>query len=849
MPIVPPEGKLDSRIALIGEALGAQELIQGRAFIGPSGRLLWHILGRYNIYRPMCYITNVIPDEQISDPLNKLSPVRLKYYIDNLYRELQKTSCNIYVPLGRTALYALTNEKSIDSWRGSIMRTVLGTKCIPTYHPAYILRRLNQLTYFDTDIERAVSQSTHKEIIVPQGQINTDPTIQDVINFTHEVLAKKTKLTYDIETDGTGGLTCIGLSIDQTRAIVIPLQGQMYWKPQELMIVIENLQQIFASNLFEKEAHNGSFDIVGLSLMGINVSPPYGDTMYKHHCYDPAAPPGIDQKSHSLATITSRYTLQPFYKSWDVTPTGKIGIPQLEGRSDLDRERGIREYCGIDVTTTRQISNILDNKMSKAQMNLYKKHHSRLQKYLITAYKEGINIDQTKSISLANTLRARAKAIELTLSNNFNYTFSVTSPKQLQTVLYDILNLPKQFHPDPRNPRKKLLTADDQALVQLYLKTQDSNILTIRDAKEFYKLASFLNPVGKSSIKKRRPFDGTLRTEYRPTTKTCRLASSFSTASRVGINLQNIPSYVRQVFVPKDQHIFIEADYRQAEAMIIAWDSMDSDMMHRFEMSRNDPEKYDIHWANAEIILERSRIALTKDDRSCCKHIVYGGAYLMQPPKTQETILKLATDSTRPYYIPGIEKPEYAPMFISLSECKRRLDKYISSVPKLTQWQENIAHIIRSTGKLQNSFGFTVTYHDIITDQELKYCFGFREKDFHDTHKEALAMIPQSSIAIMCCQAWMNVDDELRLSQIGRVVAQVHDSLLIEVKDDWPSIYHAYQVTKRHMEKSYVIKNNHLSVPIECKIGYSWRPEDEHTKIFNENDLWEKYHNLKNGRA
>src|SRR5262245_35420115 len=212
----------------------------------------------------------------------------------------------------------------------------------------------------------------------------------------------------------------------------------------------------------------------------------------------------------------------------------------------------------------------------------------------------------------------------------------------------------------------------------------------------------------------------------------------------------------------------------------------------------------------------------------------------MKPPKTQETILKYATDSTKPYTIPGIDQTQYAPMFISLNECKRRQEKYLDSVSKLKEWQDGIANLIRYTGQLSNSFGFTVTYHNIITDNELKYSFGFREKDFHDTLKEALAMIPQSTIAIMCCQAWMNTDDELRLFNIGRVVAQVHDSLLLEIKDDWQSVYMAYNIVKRHMEKEYVIKGNKFTVPLECKVGYNWYLKDE-PGIFNEDDLWKIY--------
>jgi hypothetical protein len=155
------------------------------------------------------------------------------------------------------------------------------------------------------------------------------------------------------------------------------------------------------------------------------------------------------------------------------------------------------------------------------------------------------------------------------------------------------------------------------------------------------------------------------------------------------------------------------------------------------------------------------------------------------------------------------------------------------------EWQENIAQILRATATLTNAFGFTVKYHNIITDPTLKYCFGFRERDFHDTLKEALSMIPQSTIGIMCCQALMNIDDDLRAKGIGRVCAQVHDSLLLEVKSEWPYPLQAFSIAKKHMEKEYIIKGNKFVVPTEFKLGTSWQCEYE--KIYTEDDLWQAW--------
>lgn len=45
-PIVPPDGPVEARYALVGEAPGEHESLEGRGFVGPSGGLLWQLMGR-----------------------------------------------------------------------------------------------------------------------------------------------------------------------------------------------------------------------------------------------------------------------------------------------------------------------------------------------------------------------------------------------------------------------------------------------------------------------------------------------------------------------------------------------------------------------------------------------------------------------------------------------------------------------------------------------------------------------------------------------------------------------------------------------------------------------------------
>src|SRR4051812_4072876 len=127
--LVGPEGPLDARIVIIGEAPGVEEERTGRPFIGGSGQILSQVLAKAGIDRSQCYITNIM---QIRPPQNDFgyfyedkkrnNPSRL--LVDGITRlegELSRLRPNVIVPLGTEPLRAVTGLRSIEKWRGSIL--------------------------------------------------------------------------------------------------------------------------------------------------------------------------------------------------------------------------------------------------------------------------------------------------------------------------------------------------------------------------------------------------------------------------------------------------------------------------------------------------------------------------------------------------------------------------------------------------------------------------------------------------------------------------------------------------------------------------------------------------------
>ena len=404
--------------------------------------------------------------------------------------------------------------------------------------------------------------------------------------------------------------------------------------------------------------------------------------------------------------------------------------------------------------------------------------------------------------TFAKDYRSKASAIAESIAKHYGVAnFNLASPKQLSEFLYDTLKLPVQYHRNTKSQR--VPTADDKALLNLFLDTNDHFVLEIRNAKQFLKFASFLDPNGKAAKQKRKTWDDRLRCEYKMTTGTGRLSSAASTATKLGINLQNIPKEVRQTYIPAPGYIFLERDYRQAEAYVIAWDTPDYDLMHRFTLAIAEPESFDFHWHNTEIMMQRSREDCSPVDRQANKSIAYGSYYGMQPRRVQQAIL----EQSEPL------------IFIPLDECRKRQEVFIKAT-QCEMRQARIRQEILDTGMQRSPTGQIVRYHEVIIG-DLKYRFGKRE--YSEVFRSAYSMIPQDVVARFTNAALVEIDNSLRERKLGRVVLQVHDSLLLEVCDSSEALERAWEISSAALAQKLCIRGSEMQIPATGALGYDWK--------------------------
>ncbi len=134
---VPGEGPADAAIFFIGEGPGRNEDLQGRPFVGASGRFLESLLKEIGLDRTQVFITNVVkcrPPEN-RDPL----PPELTTCRDYLDRQIALVRPSVVVTLGRFSMARYFPGEAITKIHGQAKR-VGNTYYLPLFHPAAALR-------------------------------------------------------------------------------------------------------------------------------------------------------------------------------------------------------------------------------------------------------------------------------------------------------------------------------------------------------------------------------------------------------------------------------------------------------------------------------------------------------------------------------------------------------------------------------------------------------------------------------------------------------------------------------------------------------------------------------------
>lgn len=301
------------RIAIVGEALGDEEVAEGRPFVGSAGRFLRAMLHQSGIDAKHCLLTNVFnlrpwPRLDISSlcggkataikgypPIGTGKYIEAKYvtHIQRLYRELDEFRPTLIIALGATAAWALLHSPGIKKVRGAPLKGYGGYKVLPTYHPSTILRQYNLYPVFVSDLQKAAREAKFSEIRRPERFIHVEPTYDDLLAFEQEFIVLSPALSIDIET-AQNQITCIGIAPSANRALVIPFTDDTkashnYWPDLETEVQVWKwVRRICGLKKSWIVGQNFNYDMKFLlQSYGIPVRHANHDIMLLHHALQP----------------------------------------------------------------------------------------------------------------------------------------------------------------------------------------------------------------------------------------------------------------------------------------------------------------------------------------------------------------------------------------------------------------------------------------------------------------------------------------------------------------------------------------------------------------------------------
>lgn len=324
------------KIALVGEAWGEHEERERAPFVGPAGWQLNTMLAEAGIVRRECFLTNCFnlrprPNNKIENlcatrkevrhalpPLSSGKYIRDEFLgeLTRLYRELNDANPNVIVCLGGTASWAILRDGRISKLRGAVADSPVlpGKKCIPTFHPSYILQGGHEARHVTIlDLQKARRESEFPEIRRPKRTIYTEPLLSDLDLFLERFITPAKRLSVDIETRGDY-ITCIGFAPATDTALVVPFEdlrkpGRLYWGTAEAEVLAWRWVRKVLDLPIEKVFQNGLFDMHRLwRTYGIPVRNACHDTMLLHHALQPESPKGLDYLG-SIYTSESAWKL------------------------------------------------------------------------------------------------------------------------------------------------------------------------------------------------------------------------------------------------------------------------------------------------------------------------------------------------------------------------------------------------------------------------------------------------------------------------------------------------------------------------------------------------------------
>lgn len=577
-------------------------------------------------------------------------------------------------------------------------------------------------------------------------------------------LANLPVFAIDTETDSLNymqaALVGISISVKPGEACYLPLAHQ-FTRNLPLRETLDLLKPILENPAIGKIGQHLKYDRHIFARYGIEIKGFCDDTMLMSYCYN------------STATRHNMDALADYYLNHQTITFEQIagkGTKQLTF-DQIDLETASRYACE-DADITYRLHQFFTARLATtpALETLYRAIEVPLARVLASMEHLGVRIDAPLLARQSREIETVLAALEARAFELAGQVFNLGSPKQLQEILFEKMNLPVL-----RKTPKGQPSTNEEVLQELAENHDDPLPQVILEHRRLAKLKSTYTDKLPQLIDKN---TGRIHTSYhQAVTSTGRLSSSDP-------NLQNIPirseqgRRIRQAFIAADGYSILACDYSQIELRIMAHLSGDQGLINAFHNHR------DIHSATASEIFAVLPEQVSRDQRRNAKAINFGLIYGMSAF--------------------GLSRQ----LGITRKEAEIYIDTYFARYPQVHEYMEQARETARKQGYAETLLGRRLYLPDI----------GSKNAQRRNAAERLAINAPmQGSAADIIKLAMIDIDRAFTDNRACRMIMQVHDELVFEVSTS--------QADRIKADIEYRMQNAYpLQVPliVAAGIGANW---------------------------
>jgi DNA polymerase I len=554
----------------------------------------------------------------------------------------------------------------------------------------------------------------------------------------------------------------VSFCIEPGVAAYVPLAHDYAGAPQQLPRdrVLAALKPLLEDPNLPKVGHHLKYDAHVLANHGIRIAGIRYDTMLESYVWNSVA------TRHDMDATAARYLGIQTITFEQVA--GK-GAKQLTF-NQVPVETAA-EYSAEDADVTLQLHKVLADKLRTLPRleRLYAQVEQPLVPVLARMEYYGVLIDGTLLTTQSRQIEVQLRELLVQAHREAGTEFNIESPKQLQQILFEKLQIPVAR----KTPTGQPSTAED-VLEDL----AESHALP-RIVLEYRALAKLKSTYTDKLPQQINAPTGRVHTSYhQAVAQTGRLSSTDP-------NLQNIPirrpegRRIRQAFIAPPGHVLLAADYSQIELRIMAHLSGDPGLLAAFA---ND---LDVHVATAAEVFGVATTAVSADQRRTAKTINFGLIYGMSPFGLARQL--------------GIDR----------GSAQEYVNRYFARYPGVRRFMDDTREQARRDGYVETVSGRRLYLPDIRSSNRQLQQYSERS---------AINAPMQGTAADIIKMAMIRVDDWVeRERPPARLIMQVHDELVLEVEAD--AITEVTAAVRQRMVDALALK---VPLKVDTGVGANW---------------------------